>query len=92
MYSSLNKIILNKIEKKKLINNYKDILIAMSPIIPHFSKECLELIGEKEKIEWPGIDENILIESKNNFVIQINGKTRGIILADKNISERKFIN
>ena len=91
MYSSLNKIILNKIEKKKLINNYRNILIAMSPIIPHFSKECLELIGEKEKIEWPGIDENILIESKNNFVIQINGKTRGIILADKNISEENLL-
>ena len=91
MYSSLNKIILNKIEKKKLINNYRNILIAMSPIIPHFSKECLELIGEKEKIEWPEINENILIESKNNFVIQINGKTRGIILADKNISEENLL-
>ena len=91
MYSSLNKIILNKIEKKILIKNYRNILIAMSPIIPHFSKECLELIGEKEKIEWPEINENILIESKNNFVVQINGKTRGIILADKNISEENLL-
>ena len=63
----------------------------MSPIIPHFSKECLELIGEKQKIEWPEINENILIESKNNFVVQINGKTRGIILADKNISEENLL-
>ena len=91
MYSSLNKIILNKIEKKILIKNYRNILIAMTPIIPHFSKECLELIGEKEKIEWPEINENILIESKNNFVVQINGKTRGIILADKNISEENLL-
>ncbi|MDC0445572.1 leucine--tRNA ligase [Candidatus Pelagibacter sp.] len=91
MYSSLNKIILNKIEKQKLIKNYRNILIAMSPIIPHFSEECLELIGEKEKIEWPEINENILIESKNNFVVQINGKTRGIILADKNISEEGLL-
>jgi len=28
-----------------------------------------------------------LIEGKKNFVIQINGKTRGIIVANKNISE-----
>ena len=91
MYSSLNKIILNKIDKQKLIKNYKDILIAMSPIIPHFSKECLELIGEKEKTEWPEINENILIEKKNNFVVQINGKTRGIILADKKISEENLL-
>jgi leucyl-tRNA synthetase len=91
MYSSLNKIISKKIDKKKLIKNYKKILITMSPIIPHFSKECLELIGEKEKIEWPKINENILIESKNNFVVQINGKTRGIILADKGISEENLL-
>jgi leucyl-tRNA synthetase len=63
----------------------------MSPIIPHFSKECLELIGEKEKIEWPKINEDILVESKNNFVVQINGKTRGIILADKDISEENLL-
>ena len=63
----------------------------MSPIIPHFSKECLELIGEKEKNEWPEINEQILIESKNNFVVQINGKTRGIILANKDISEENLL-
>ncbi len=91
MYSSLNKIISKKIDKEKLIKNYKNILIAMSPIIPHFSKECLELIGEKEKNEWPEINEKILIESKNNFVVQINGKTRGIILANKDISEENLL-
>jgi len=88
MYSSLNKILSNKIEKERLIENYKKILITMSPVIPHFSKECLELIDEKEKIRWPEINEEFLIEDKKNFVIQINGKTRGIIAADKNISEK----
>ena len=91
MYSLLNKLISKKIGKDKLIKNYKKILIAMNPIIPHFSKECLELIGQKEKIEWPKIDENILIESKNNFVVQINGKTRGIIQTDKDISEENLL-
>ena len=88
MYSSLNKILSNKIEKERLIENYKKILITMSPVIPHFSKECLELIDEKEKIRWPEVNEEFLIEDKKNFVIQINGKTRGIIAADKNISEK----
>jgi len=91
MYSSLNKIISKKIQKEKIIKNYKNILIAMSPIIPHFSKECLELIGEKEEIKWPNVNEKILAESKNNFVVQINGKTRGIILADKDISEKNLL-
>jgi len=88
MYSSLNKILSNKIERERLIKNYKKILITMSPVIPHFSKECLELIDEKEKIRWPEVNEEFLIEDKKNFVIQINGKTRGIIAADKNISEK----
>ena len=88
MYSSLNKILSNKIGRERLIENYKKILITMSPVIPHFSKECLELIDEKEKIRWPEINEEFLIEDKKNFVIQINGKTRGIIAADKNISEK----
>ena len=91
MYSSLNKIILNKIEKKKLIENYKKILIAMNPVIPHFSKECLDLIGEKKEIIWPNINEEFLIEDKKNFIIQVNGKTKGIIVADKNISEENLL-
>ena len=91
MYSSLNKILSNKIERERLIENYKKILITMSPVIPHFSKECLELIDEKEKIRWPEVNEEFLIEDKKNFVIQINGKTRGIIAADKNISEKVLL-
>ena len=47
-YSALNKIILNKIEKEKLVENYKKILIAISPVIPHFSNECMEMINIKE--------------------------------------------
>ena len=48
----------------------------MNPVIPHFSKECLELIGEKEQILWPEINEEFLIEDKKNFVVQINGKNK----------------
>ena len=91
MYSSLNKIISNTVGKERLIENYKKILITMSPVIPHFSKECLELIGVKEQINWPQINEEFLIEDKKNFVIQINGKTRGIIVADKHISEKDLL-
>jgi leucyl-tRNA synthetase len=91
MYSSLNKINLNKIGKEKLIENYKKILITMSPVIPHFTRECLELIGANKQIMWPEINKELLIEDKKNFVIQINGKTREIIEADKNINEEDLL-
>ena len=86
-YSALNKIILNKIEKEKLIENYKKILIAISPIIPHFSSECMELMNIKEKISWPEVEESFLIEDSIKYIIQFNGKTRKIIETKKDISE-----
>ncbi len=91
VYSKLNKIIEKKIGKVDWITNYKDILIAMSPVIPHFSSECLELLKIEEKISWPAIDKKILIEENINIVIQINGKTRGIISTNKDISEEQLL-
>ena len=86
-YSALNKIILNKIEKKKLVENYKKILVSINPIIPHFSNECLEMINVKEKILWPEIDEKFLLEDHIKFIIQFNGKTRKIINSKKDTTE-----
>ena len=34
---------LKKIIKKHLLENYKKILIAIMPIIPHFANECLKI-------------------------------------------------
>ena len=87
IYSTLNKIILNKIEKKKLIENYKKILVTFSPVIPHFSSECLELMNIKEKILWPKVDEKFLFEDNVKFIIQFNGKTRKIIISKKDTTE-----
>ena len=90
-YASLNKILLQKFEKKKLIKNYKKILITMSPIIPHFANECLEIINIKESLTWPEVDESFLIEEKKKYVVQINGKTRDIIEADKDLTEEDLL-
>jgi len=90
-YTALNKIILNKFEKVKLIENYKKILIAINPVIPHFSSECLEMIKVKEKIFWPEINESYLLEENINFIIQINGKTRKIIETKKDINEESLL-
>jgi leucyl-tRNA synthetase len=91
VYSALNKIILNKIEKQKLIENYKKILIAINPILPHFSNECIEMINIKEKLSWPEVDEVFLIENNIKYIVQIDGKTRKIIETKKDISEDTLI-
>jgi leucyl-tRNA synthetase len=87
IYSALNKVILNEIETKKLVENYKKILIAFSPVIPHFSNECLEMLNIKEKLLWPTVDEKFLVLDDIKFIIQINGKTRKIIISKKNTAE-----
>ena len=91
LYSELSKIINKKINKENWIKNYKMILIAMSPIIPHFTHECLEKLKIEENFNWPTINKEILIEETANFVIQINGKTRKIIKTEKNINENKLM-
>ncbi len=89
MYSFMNKEINKPYTKNTLIENYQKILIAISPIIPHFSNECLNLMNIKE-FKWPKIDESILKEKITNIVIQINGKKRGLIQTELDISEDKL--
>jgi leucyl-tRNA synthetase len=87
IYSSLNKVILNKIDKEKLVENYKKILIAISPVIPHFSSECMKMLNIDEKMLWPKVNEKFLLEENIKFIIQINGKTKKIIISKKDTSE-----
>ena len=89
MYSFLIKQINMPYTKNTLHENYKKILITMTPIIPHFANECLELINVKDQ-SWPEIDNTMLKDDLINIVIQINGKKRGLIKTKPNISEKKL--
>jgi len=92
LYSNLVKEIKNKHDKEGLIDNYAKILITMMPIIPHFANECLMMIGKDISLEWPDVNKELLIENNVNFVIQINGKKRGIVETRKGISEMEVFN
>ena len=90
MYSFISKQIAKTYKKNTLIDNYKMILIAITPMIPHFSNECLKMLNVKE-VNWPTYDENILKEDVTNIVIQINGKKRGLIKTKINTSENDLL-
>ncbi len=90
MYSFMIKQINKKYKKDTLEENYKKILISIQPIIPHFSNECLELIGGKN-IKWPDIDENIIKEETFIIVVQINGKKRGLIRTNADKTEKELL-
>ncbi len=90
MYNFLIKEIEKPIKKEILAENYKKILILMNPFIPHFSAECLSNINE-EKINWPSISKEELVEEEINFVVQINGKKRAILKVNRGIDENSIL-
>ena len=93
MYETYN-FLINFIKKEKdiknLSNNYKKILICFAPVIPHFVNECLENLNLNAKIDWPTFDKDILESEEIKFVIQVNGKKRTILKAQKSISEKNL--
>ena len=91
MQSFITKEIEKNYSKNTLLINYSKILVTIQPIIPHFSSECLKLINV-ENLKWPKFDEKIIEETEVNFVVQINGKKRGIITSNKEILEKDLFN
>ena len=91
IYSFFNKMIESKIINNNLINSYIKILTMMLPITPHLANECLSEITNDKKFYWPEINKKYLENNKYNIVIQINGKKRGLILIENNISKDDLI-
>ena len=91
----MNTFFVKNIEKKytkeTLLRNYKKILVSITPIIPHFATECLNVLKIDNNLKWPSFDEEILKEDFINIVIQINGKKRGIINTQTDITEENLI-
>ena len=90
MYNFLIKEIEKPIRKENLIENYRKILIVMSPFIPHFTSECLNNI-KQEKVEWPAVSKGQLIEENITFVVQINGKKRALLKVKRDIDKQDML-
>ena len=90
MYNYLIKEIENPIRKDILIENYKKILILMSPFIPHFTNECLSNLKQTQ-IYWPSVSKEELLEEEINFVVQINGKKRGLLRVKRDMKENEIL-
>jgi len=63
----------------------------MSPIIPHFTNECLSMISKDQTYNWPAYDEKMLVENDVEIVIQINGKKRGLLKVNRDIIEADLL-
>ena len=91
-YNFINKEIEKNIPGKLLEDNYKKILILLSPAIPHLTAECLEDLGTSKEVEWPQVDNRFINEDKVNYIIQINGKKRAILNESRDIDQNSLLN
>jgi leucyl-tRNA synthetase len=92
LHKFINTEINNDYKKDTLIENYKKILITLNPIIPHFASEALKNINCLDNVSWPTYDQDLLKEETKPFVIQINGKKRGLIEIKLDQSEKDILN
>jgi len=92
IYSFLKKIVDTGLNHENLIDNYKKLLVVISPIIPHFANECLEKNNISQKISWPTVDKTTLDTDTTSIVIQVNGKKRNVISVQKDTDEENIKN
>ena len=72
------------------MENYEKILILLLPVLPHFGNECLENLKTKRNIIWPKFDSNLIVDNEIAFVVQINGKKRGLILCKRDTNQKRL--
>ena len=68
---------------KTAIKDSLNILIRIiEPMTPHLAEECWSMMKNKSSLNqepWPIVNQEFLVKSEINMVIQINGKRRGEI-------------
>jgi len=76
---------------KKLV---EELVIILSPFVPHLSEEFWSLLGHSETITyqpWPQFDEDLIQLDEVNIAVQVNGKLRANINIAKDSDEKDVI-
>lgn len=86
---------INEVEGKPLSLNDKKVFVRLlAPVFPHFAEEVWQQLGETDSIfksSWPVFDPNKLAEAMVNFVVQVNGKTKGTVQASPDATQETII-
>ncbi len=103
---SLNTVVSGFMEYTNKFNEYvrdgvgidresaEDIVRLLSPFAPHISEELWQVLGHTTSVfaaGWPEYDESKMVDDTVVVVIQENGKLRGNITVDVNISKEDAI-
>ncbi len=61
---------------------FENTVLMLAPIVPHVSQALWEALGHEGLVaeaSWPEVDENALVASEMELVVQVQGKLRGRI-------------
>jgi leucyl-tRNA synthetase len=83
-------------DNEVLLEGIETILKMLSPITPHICQELWNNLNKSSSLldeSWPKVDNDALLESKKEIIVQINGKLRGkvTIKTDQNEDEVNMI-
>ena len=89
-------ILVNEIYKvnKLTKDEYKKLILLVSPFAPHLANELYECMGFGKDIEnesWPVADEKAMVLSEMEIPVQVNGKMRGTIKVPVDITEEAVV-
>jgi leucyl-tRNA synthetase len=72
---------------------FETLVLMLFPIAPHISAELWEILGHPAAVsseKWPSYSEDLAREEQIEIIIQVNGRMRGKILVDANLSDEEI--
>jgi len=89
-------ILVNEVYKLKTISNdeYKKLILLISPFAPHIANELFETMGYGATIEtatWPEVDESALQLDEIEMPVQVNGRVRAVVTIPSNASQDEIV-
>ena len=89
-------ILVNEIYKAQKLSreDYKKLILIISPFAPHIANELYEIMGYGDNIEnekWPEADEKAMVLNEIEIPVQINGKMRGVVKVSTEITEAELV-
>jgi leucyl-tRNA synthetase len=71
------------------------LVLMLSPMAPHIAEELWQMLGHSTSLaqeKWPQYRDDLAREEQFEVIIQINGRLRGKILVEDDLSEEETLN
>lgn len=84
---------LDNINEAVIKEGVQTIVTIIAPFAPHLGEELWTMIGKDGSvfdIDWPKYDEKALVKDEIEVVVQVNGKVRGKLTVNSNISKEEM--